>query len=102
MVSVLLIIIETIRPVVESGPYVLNTSSVRPVAAELENILTKATENMSGDMSNIVDSGVKHDAQSANAPECLKKLMARNKPTRVGRISSTVLKPSSTPSINVL
>lgn len=47
MVSVLLIIMETVLPIDESGPKVLKMSSVIPVAAEEENILIMATAKSS-------------------------------------------------------
>ena len=89
-VSVQLIIIETIIPVLESGPYSLKISSTKLTAADEEKILTIKTGMISAGIRRTFPNGVMRSEKLSKAPE------ARNIPieTRsaiiVGAISMTI------------
>mgnify|MGYP006992119130 CR=1 FL=1 len=73
-------------------------SSVIPVAAEDENILTIATGNISEGILKKLVKGVKRLQRRLRQPELLNIPTATKSPTKVGAMSITILNPSFTPS----
>ena len=95
-----LIITEATRPKKESGPNCVNKSVISPIAAEEEIKRTKVSGANSAGNPNQSSNGRNKYVIQSNNPPARTTSTATNRPINVGRISTTVCKPSFAPSKN--
>ena len=82
--------IETIIPILESGPYSLKISRTKLTAADEENILTITTGITSTGMCKSFPAGASSSEKESNAPDARKIPIETSNAIIVGAISITI------------